>query len=283
MPLFYHTSPAFLAFSSKVILRKATACLHAFILICADSIAVGMVIDMIYFLTSSPCVVGSPALNPMNGFVEELQRVLSEPCSALFICSDPDQPSLTYGFAEDMRDSFAEIGVTLTDVSVLERENQDQCEELVANAGLIFLTGGHVPTQNLFFQEIGLRELLQGWDGIVIGVSAGSMNAADVVYAQPEEPGEAIDPDYQRFLRGLGLTERMTVPHYNQDRDWLLDGMRLYEDITYTDSMGHQFYVLVDGSYILGRDGREELRGEAYLIENGSIRQVGWEGDIILL
>ena len=75
----------------------------------------------------------------------------------------------------------------------------------------------------------------------------------------------------------------MTVPHYNQDRDWLLDGMRLYEDITYTDSMGHQFYVLVDGSYILGRDGREELRGEAYLIENGSIRQVGWEGDIILL
>lgn len=78
-----------------VVLMRGGICLHAFILICADSIAVGMVIDMIYFLTSSPCVVGSPALNPMNGFVEELQRVLSEPCSALFICSDPDQPCWT--------------------------------------------------------------------------------------------------------------------------------------------------------------------------------------------
>ena len=145
---------------------------------------------MTYFLTSSPCVEGSPALNPVNGFVEELRKALPELCSTLFVCSDPDQPSLTYGFAEDMRDSFAEIGVTLTDVTVLERENQDQCEELTASAQLIILCGGHVPTQNKFFQEIGLREQLQGWDGVLMGVSAGSMNAADLVYAQPEEPGK---------------------------------------------------------------------------------------------
>lgn len=238
---------------------------------------------MTYFLTSSPCVEGSPALNPVNGFVEELRKALPEPCSALFVCSDPDQPSLTYGFAEDMRDSFAEIGVTLTDVTVLERENQDQCEELTASAQLIILCGGHVPTQNRFFQEISLREKLQGWDGVLMGVSAGSMNAADLVYAQPEEPGEAIDPEYQRFLPGLGLTQYNIIPHYNQDKDWLLDGMRLYEDITYADSMGHKFYVLVDGSYILGRDGREELRGEAYLIENGVLTQLSRENEIIAL
>lgn len=238
---------------------------------------------MTYFLTSSTCVVGSPALNPANGFVEELRKALPELCSALFVCSDPDQPSLTYGFAEDMRDSFAEIGVTLTDVTVLERENQDQCEELTASAQLIILCGGHVPTQNKFFQEIGLREQLQGWDGVLMGVSAGSMNAADLVYAQPEEPGEAIDPEYQRFLPGLGLTQYNIIPHYNQDKDWLLDGMRLYEDITYADSMGHKFYVLVDGSYILGRDGQEELRGEAYLIENGVLTQLSRENEIIAL
>ena len=237
---------------------------------------------MIYFLTSSPCVVGSP-LNPVNGFVDELRRALPSPCSALFICSDPDAPSLTYGFAEDMRGSFAEIGVHFTDVRVLERENQAQCGELIANAQLIFLVGGHVPTQNAFFQELSLRERLQSWDGVIVGISAGSMNAADVVYAQPEEAGEAIDPDYQRWLPGLGLTKLMTIPHYNQDKDWTLDGMRLYEDITYADSMGHQFYVLVDGSFILGRDGREELRGEAYLIENGSIRQINWEGEVTTL
>ena len=109
------------------------------------------------------------------------------------------------------------------------------------------------------------------------------MNSANVVYAQPEEPGEAVDPDYQKFLPGLGLTKHMTIPHYNQDKDSTLDGLRLYEDITCPDSMGRQFYVLVDGSYLLGRDGREELRGEAYLIEDGSIRQICREGDAVLL
>lgn len=245
---------------------------------------------MIYFLTSSPCVVGSPALNPVNGFVDELRKALPGQCSALFICSDPDQPSLTYGFAEDMQDSFAEIGVTLTDVTVLERENQNRCEELIANAGLIFLVGGHVPTQNAFFQDIALRERLQNWDGVVIGVSAGSMNAAEEVYAQPEEPGEAVDPNYEKFLFGLGLTYTMLLPHYQKAKDNWLDGKRLYEDITYADSMGRQFYAIVDGSFLLIKDDedeggeyRQELRGEAYLIEDGVLTQISQEGETIQL
>lgn len=238
---------------------------------------------MTYFLTSSPCVEGSPALNPANGFVDELKKALPSSCRALFIASDPDQPSLLYGFAEDMGDSFARIGIRFTDLQVLERRNQEWCLELVADAELIFLVGGHVPTQNAFFQETDLREELRNWDGVLVGISAGSMNAAEAVYAQPEEPGEAIDPDYQRFLPGLGLTRLNIIPHYNQDKDWTLDGMRLYEDITYADSAGRRFYVLVDGSYILGRDGREELRGEAYLIENGGLTQLSREGETIAL
>ena len=236
---------------------------------------------MIYFLTSSPCVVGSPALNPVNGFVDELRKALPSPCRALFIASDPNNTERTDRFAESIHTGFELVGFRFSDYRVLDGRNADQCAALVAGADLLILAGGHVPTQNRFFRDIALRERLESFDGVVMGISAGSMNAADVVYAQPEEPGEAIDPDYQKFLPGLGLTKCMTIPHYNQDKDWMLDGMRLYEDITYADSMGHKFYVLVDGSYILGRDGREELRGEAYLIENGSIRQISREGEIV--
>lgn len=238
---------------------------------------------MTYFLTSSPCMPDSPALNPVNGFVEELQKALPGTCRALFICSDPDQPSLTYGFAYDMADSFEEVGILFTEVEVLERENQDRCRDLVAGADLIFLCGGHVPTQNEFFREIRLRECLADWDGVIVGVSAGSMNAAEVVYAQPEEPGEAVDPEYVKFLPGLGLTKLMILPHYQKVKDNILDGMRLYEDITYADSMGHRFYVLVDGSFILGKDGVEELRGEAYLIEDGALTQLSREGETVPL
>lgn len=240
---------------------------------------------MTYFLTSSFCLPDSPALNPANGLVDELRRALPDPCRALFIASDPDDDAKLRRFAETIEGSFAEIGIRFTELSLLFRETQEDCGYLLAHSDAIFLCGGHVPTQNKFFREIDLRERLQSWDGVVVGVSAGSMNSADVVYAQPEEPGEAVDPDYQRWLPGLGLTKHNMIPHYNQDKDWTLDGLRLYEDITYADSMGHRFYVLVDGSYILGesKSGREELRGEAYLIENGSIRQICRENETIQL
>lgn len=238
---------------------------------------------MTYFLTSSPCLPDSPALNPANGFVDELKKALPGPCRALFVASDPDNPEHTYRFFYDMPDSFAAIGIPFAQADVLIRENQSRCGDLLANADVIFLCGGHVPTQNAFFRDISLRERLAGWDGVVVGVSAGSMNAADVVYVQPEEPGEAVDPAFRRYLPGLGLTRHMILPHYQREKDGWLDGMRLYEDITYPDSMGRRFCAMVDGTYLLGRDGREELRGEAYLVADGALTQIGRENDIITL
>ena len=53
------------------------------------------------------------------------------------------------------------------------------------------------------------------------------------------------------------------------------------------DSMGRSIYALVDGSFLLGKDGGEELRGEAYLIENDGdpahlrlrLRELGVDAD----
>ena len=238
---------------------------------------------MTYFLTSNPCLPDFPALNPANGFVDELQKALPKTCRALFISSDPDDDANLRRFAEGMERGFAEIGIRFAELSLLFRETQDECGYLLTHSDVVFLCGGHVPTQNRFFQDIDLREELRSWDGVLVGVSAGSMNAAGVVYAQPEEPGEAVDPGYRRFLPGLGLTKTMLLPHYQMVRDKVLDGLRLYEDITYADSVGRWFYVLVDGSYLLGKNGGEELRGEAYLIENGALTQICRENERITL
>ena len=140
-----------------------------------------------------------------------------------------------------------------------------------------------MPTENAFFQRIGLRALLEGYDGIVMGISAGSMNAADVVYAQPEEAGESVDPDYERFIPGLGLTNLNILPHYQMVGDRLLDGRRLYEDITFEDSVGHAFLVLVDGSYVLEEGERCDVCGEAYLIFSGKMMKICEEGETLSL
>ena len=76
------------------------------------------------------------------------------------------------------------------------------------------------------------------------------MNCADTVYAGPELEGEAIDPLYERWITGLGLTDINIFPHFQSLKDDYLDGLRLIEDITYADSIGHEIIALNDGSPI---------------------------------
>ena len=234
---------------------------------------------MICFFTSSPFLRESNQLNPTNSFLTELKSSLRPNVRALFVCSDPEMHERTLFFAEDVRAAMVEAGFSFSDFEVLDGTNRKQASALVRSADFIILAGGHVPTQNRFFQEIGLRDLLGGFDGVVLGISAGTMNAAETVYAQPEEEGEAADPDYQRFLPGLGLTNAQILPHYDSTRHEVLDGLRVFEDVTYPDSMGRCFYALVDGSYLLVRDGREVLHGEAFQIRDGVLRRVCKKGE----
>ena len=239
---------------------------------------------MIAFLTSSPCIYGAPRaiLNPENGFEENLRRCLPERPKCLFIASSPDDPAFTDRVAEEMAACFAEAGFLFSDFRFLDRRNQNEAQMLIWKSDFIILSGGHVPTQNAFFQETGLRELLENYQGVLMGISAGTMNAADRVYVQPEEEGES-DPDFPRFAPGLGITDVNVLPHYQQVKDYELDGLRLFEDITYADSMGECFFALVDGSYLLVEEGVTTLYGEAYCIRDGEIQQISEVGDIVLL
>ena len=238
---------------------------------------------MIYFLTSSSCTPGLPSLNPANGFVETLKQALKEPVHALFITSAPDDAVFTDSVAVSTRENFGNSGIEFETYNQLDRRNMEQAEEFVKQANLIVLSGGHTPTENFFFSDIRLKELLADYEGVVVGISAGSMNSAEVVYAQPEEPGETLDPDFRKFLPGLGFTQIQIIPHYQMIRDYTLDGKKLFEEVTYPDSFGHTFHAIPDGSFVYGiRGGRAELRGEAYEIRDGVLTQISYEGDVIV-
>ena len=109
------------------------------------------------------------------------------------------------------------------------------------------------------------------------------MNCAEMVYAGPDLEGEAIDPDFQRWIPGLGLTKVNIFPHFQNLRDEILDGLRLIEDITYADSVGHEILALNNGSYIVIDNGIETLYGEAYLIKDGHLKQICRNGESLIL
>lgn len=238
---------------------------------------------MVVFITSSPYIDGADRaiLNPENGFVDRLREALPPTPRALFICSSPEDRYSTCLFGADTVSAFAMAGIPFSEYSVLDGYNAEEAGTLISGSDLIILAGGHVPTQNAFFQEIRLRELMEGFPGVVMGISAGSMNLADTVYVQPEEEGEGTDPDFERFAPGLGLTDVNILPHYQKVKDNVLDGLRLFEDITYGDSFGNTFFALPDGSYFYQDDESLLLLGEAYLIRDGILTPLTSPGDVM--
>ena len=234
---------------------------------------------MTLILTGSPTRFGEDRFTEDNGLLANVRAAL--PCSprVLLVSAAPDDRKFTDYVLDSMSACIRNSGITPSSVTMLDRRNAGLARDLVRGADWIVLCGGHVPTQNRFLHEIGLRELLRGFDGLVMGCSAGSMNCAERVFSHPELPGEAVDPAYPRWLEGLGLTKRQLVPHYDQVRDVVLDGKRLFEDIIFPESWRHTFYTFPDGGYILSKDGRETLHGLAWEITNGNMRQVSAENE----
>lgn len=232
---------------------------------------------MILYMTSTPGGIdrqtGQPELlSNKNHFVDRLKADWKDRSRCVLIASEPAAAQFNSAMAQSYLTCFNRSGLSMQSIDVLD-SRKPEIADILDRYEVIILAGGHVPTENAWFHKLHLREKLQHYQGIVIGISAGTMNCAETVYAQPEEEGESMDPKYRRFLQGLGLTRTKVIPHYNQTIDAVLDGKRLFQDITYPDSEGQAFYCLTDGAYIRKdtKTQKETLYGEAYLISDGEI------------
>lgn len=242
------------------------------------------------FLTSSPIGIyrseeplDYQGFNPANGMTEELRRYWTDGARCLLISAFPDEYDLNDRMRGDYERIVRDTGLPASCMDIADLRNGKEKADALLTYDFVILGGGHVPTENAFFKSIGLAEKFREYQGIVMGISAGTMNCASVVYAQPEMPGEATDPFFKRFIPGLCLTEFNIIPHFNAVRYDIIDGLRLIEDIAFSDSMGHTFYALTDGSYLLQTEDSAEIRGEAYMIRDGAIKQISSNGDRYML
>ena len=235
---------------------------------------------MTLILTGSPTRYGEDRFTEDNGFLATVKSELQVAPRVLLVSAAPDDKAFTDSVLEGMTKCIVNSGIHPARITMLDRRNSDRTGELVRESDWIILCGGHVPTQNAFIHQIGLGQLLKGFDGLVMGCSAGSMNCAELVYSHPELPGEAADPQYRRWLPGLGLTQLQIIPHYDQVRDATVDGRRLFEDIAFPDSWHHRFYTFPDGGYIVQKDGHCTLHGTAWEISDGGMRQICSENQV---
>ncbi len=217
-----------------------------------------------------------------NGLLDKIRESWVENSKVMIICASPDDYEKNDSVCGCMEKAFPMSGLSISYIDKCDDRNEKIIEKL-SEMDVVLFAGGHVPTQNIFMEKLKLKERLKSFNGLLIAWSAGSMNCACRVYVAPELSGEASDPDFIRWMPGLGLTETNIFPHYQALKEDVLDGLRVMEDITYADSYVHEILALNDGSYITAENGTETLYGEAYRIKDGVAEQICKNGEAILL
>lgn len=245
---------------------------------------------MICFLTSNPGgsyregEVRKPcAFSNSNGFRNRIKKYWMDHAKGLLVASDPENYIMNDHMKKIFQTAFSMTQLPVSQIDICDNRKDEIRLKQLKEYDFLILSGGHVPTQNLFFHKIELAKHMQNYGGIVIGISAGTMNCAKTVYAPPELLEEIEDPFYKKYLTGLGLTNIQVIPHYNEIRMEILAGKRVLEDVIVPDSINQKFVALEDGSYIQIENGRSELFGKGYFIANQEIKEIGGENQSVLL
>lgn len=222
-------------------------------------------------LTSDIMSPDKRQLNSQNGFVDKIHEYVGD-INCLYIPSDPHTPLLTNTISSHHKRAFEKSGFTVKNWEVLSIYKKSIIQQLISQSNIIILAGGHVPTQNKFFHHIHLEKHIKNYDRLVIGISAGSMNSASEVYAQPENFGEVKSTHYRRFLKGLGIVDISVLPHYADVKNQRIDNQRIMEDVTLPDSYGRKFYAIEDGAFIIPTENK--IYGNCYVIKDGRVKKV---------
>ena len=214
------------------------------------------------------------------GFFEDLREEWPQAANILYIPCDPEAVSENEHQKRRLLDAFEYTNLPVGEVRIMDEKPDSSLKDLIAWSNVIYLAGGHAPTQLAFMKRIGLKDALLGYEGIVIGLSSGSMNAAYNVYLLPELKGEAADPNFVRFSDGLDLTNIEIIPHAETIKEMTIDGKNVLEDIVLPDSFGSRFYMITDGSFFKVKSGRTSFKGVGEIIEDGIITPLK-EGAVI--
>lgn len=220
-----------------------------------------------------------------NHFVDLLKSACGLSPKVMAISSMPDGYEINDMYHNIYEGAFMASGFNVPELIYVDLRNVDQLDRL-AEFDLIILCGGHVPTQNIWFHHINLRDRLSNWNGTIVGISAGTMNAAEIVYAQPELEGEAINPTFKKYLSGLGLTDINILPHFSEVRNLKIDGYHVEKDLTRIDSCTRPILALNDGSFVYitkttaHADSCDScyVYGNSWLFKNGRRRRYCFNG-----
>ena len=199
---------------------------------------------------------------------ETLHSVIRKRDRIACIASDFHAPEATDRFWNMFYAMFQRIGVEFSEAYVVDgRMTPAEARDTVRSADVVWLSGGDTPAEYKNLQEYGLVEILRRHEGVLIGMSAGTLNLARTVLCP-------VCNGYERQLiyEGLGCVDFTVFSHY--DLGEVPREIKELSDIA-------EIYMMTDGSYILCAEGVREFYGHIVRVRHGEVQVVdpGARGD----
>ncbi len=216
-----------------------------------------------------------------NHFIDRLKLAVPKIKTFVFVASNPDGNAITDEYANIIVKALNLDGFGIENLVVIDHRFGGNIEKTILSADVVFLAGGNVPTQNEYFKEIGLKSILNKYQGVVVGQSAGSMNCNNIVYAQPEEDEEFDDKNFVRKIEGLGLVNFTIMPHMNSANDVDEQGHQSVMQMCLEDSYDIPHYGIYDYGFIEINEGNAIAFGKTLLFKNGECIELCGDGEKI--
>ena len=196
---------------------------------------------------------------PTHHFTDEIAEVLrgnlGDRGSLVFISALPEDYAQNDDDSDGMHAMFAERGMAFAKHLVIDRRTRaNDAVKLVREADCIFLMGGEVSWQMKLIRDLGLVPELRASHGVILGVSAGSMNMGRYV---------AEIWASKTLCEGVGLTDITIKAHYTKD-EWFIPALKEI-------SMVHPVTAMEDESAIFIQDGAVWKLGNIHWIDKGEI------------
>lgn len=210
-----------------------------------------------------------------NGIFTNIQKRLKRTERLVIVANDQNDSADNDEKLTTVRESFRLAGLEFKETIMLDSRNKDAAREIISGSDMVILTGGKCVCQAEFFREMGLKDILTGYNGIVIGISAGTMNLGKTVANFPEEESDLND---KRWFDGMGFVEEIIVPHYDGQTDsyqFPCEDFDVAKDYILPMSRERSLIGLPNDSYIIiDGEGQKQCCGDVYIIENGTSKKL---------
>lgn len=204
-----------------------------------------------------------------NNFLKNMKESINNYNKFVIIASDPDNYEQNDEYLKLDVEALALSGLYFKENVILDNRNKEEIGNVLNNSSLIFLSGGDTLQQNIFFNEINLKEYIKKTAACIVGISAGAINSAKIVFNSPEDEKDLTNPT---ILQGLDLTTINVEPHFDCDKLG-----KIQMDAILKESNNRVIYGIPDKSYIFNN----KIYGKCYRIYKGNIELISNDDEIL--